>query len=341
MRKACLAILLLLAAVPFSFGQTSDEVVSLLYEIDEESTKFGREIVLIEEFNFGIPGGKNWLVEWESSRNIHPIIYAVDINTKETLFSEFVVGSITKNDVFGYDSYYQSLPGHTMNGGFFQIGDFNGDGLDEILYFWFGAGGPSVEITGFDPEKWGMELLFSQAFDEDRELPPVKFVTYKGMRGFMLRRGDGYQVAGGPDWVPEPPSPQAGKWFFYTWDGEQRTFVEIGEVGETLIESEWQPTTETAQTENRETEIEPETTEQRNLEISKQEKAETQNPDLTNRDFAKQESVKTQNLDSSKHENPKSGSPVLMLAIIGGAILVSGIATIAVLAKRRKGKATK
>ena len=66
---------------------------------------------------------------------------------------------------------------------------------------------------------------------------------------------------------------------------------------------------------------------------------ETLNPDLTNRDFAKQENVETQNQEAANPENPKSSFPVLQFAVTGGAVLVSGIAAIAVFAKRRKGKA--
>ena len=55
------------------------------------------------------------------------------------------------------------------------------------------------------------------------------------------------------------------------------------------------------------------------------------------------ENVETQNLDSAnpEPENKKSGFPVLPFAITGGAVLVAGIVTIAVFAKRRKGKTTK
>jgi hypothetical protein len=349
MKKAFLAVLLLLATVPFSFGQTSDEVVSLLNEIDERSTKFGNEIASIEEFNFGIPGGKNWLVEWNNKERIVIFACVVDINNGEELF-RYHVGTVIIDDIHPLAPYFDELPGRTISGNY-KIGDFNSNGFDDILYFHMGAGGPKMEIIGFDPSKGEMALLFSGIFDDQHEGLPVKFITYKGMQGFMLLRGDGHPVAGGMGWVPEPPSPQAGKWFFYTWDGEQRTFVEIGEVDEALIESEWQPATAPAQTENLETEIEPETTEQQNREMPKQEKAETQNPDLTNRDFAKQENVETENLDSenmklenvetANPENTKRGFPVLQFAVTCGAVLVAGIAVAVVLEKRRKGKATK
>ena len=50
------------------------------------------------------------------------------------------------------------------------------------------------------------------------------------------------------------------------------------------------------------------------------------------------ENVETQNPDSAKQENQDNGFPVLPFAITGGVILVAGIVTTVVLAKRRKGK---
>ena len=73
----------------------------------------------------------------------------------------------------------------------------------------------------------------------------------------------------------------------------------------------------------------------------KPENVETENLDSAN---PEPENVETQNLDSVSPENGKGNFPVLMLSIIGGAVLVSGIAAIVVFtlfAKRRKGKAAK
>jgi len=57
---------------------------------------------------------------------------------------------------------------------------------------------------------------------------------------------------------------------------------------------------------------------------------ETQNPETANPES-----------DNGETENPKSGFPVLPLTITGSVILVSGIVTIAVLTKRKNGKAAK
>jgi hypothetical protein len=62
MKRTIDIMVLLLAVSVFSFGQEKEQVIALLYEIDENRTKYGDEIIHIEEFNFGIPGGvTGWL----------------------------------------------------------------------------------------------------------------------------------------------------------------------------------------------------------------------------------------------------------------------------------------
>ena len=75
---------------------------------------------------------------------------------------------------------------------------------------------------------------------------------------------------------------------------------------------------------------------------------ETPNPETQNQESVNAnppnpelENVDTASLETANLENPKSGFPVLPFAIIGGIILVLGIAVAVVLAMRRKGKAAK
>jgi len=73
------------------------------------------------------------------------------------------------------------------------------------------------------------------------------------------------------------------------------------------------------------------------------ENVKAQNPDSINANLPnpERENVEAQNPDFANLENKKGNFPVLPFAITGGAILVSGIAIITVLAKRKKGKAAK
>jgi len=96
------------------------------------------------------------------------------------------------------------------------------------------------------------------------------------------------------------------------------------------------PESENANPPNPEREnVETENPERKNME--------TQNLDLENQELENpdSENLKPENVETANSENTKSSFPVLMLAITGSAILVSGIAAIvvfALFAKRRKGK---
>ena len=129
-KKAYLTVVLILAAVPFSFGQTSDDAVSLLYEIDDRSTKFGDEITFIEEFNFGIPGGKNWLVEWEEEMTIEhgeerlyriSMIYVVDVDLRKILFREQFDAVINLKEVIPTPHITKTYPGKPLTMGDFRL----------------------------------------------------------------------------------------------------------------------------------------------------------------------------------------------------------------------------
>ena len=237
MKKEYIIVVLFFVASISSIAQTSDEVVAMLHSIDDRSTRFNNRIVSIsDEFNFGISGGINWLVGWEVTRGTLYFIYIVDIDAREIKFRHSL-GVADRGWVHPLAGNFEILPGRTI--GWLQIGDFNGEGFDMILNFHTGGGGPSIIITGFNPQTGSMDWVFFENFDDRYENSPIRFIKYRGMYGFMVREGDPPQVAGGPTWTPDPPNPRARRWFFYTWDREQFTFVEIGEVDETYIEGDW------------------------------------------------------------------------------------------------------
>jgi hypothetical protein len=233
--KRTLGIVILLLLTPsFLFCQDKEEVISLLNELDLRSTRFENEITFIDEFNFGIPGGSNWLVQWyqlEIGRSsITTMVYVVDTDTKEIKFRDFV--SLKSGDIPPYlFSYYQNLPGITIADGICQIGDFNDDGFDEIL----GLDASYMLIRGYDPQTNKIKSYCNLRYgdvDEGYSSPPVEFITYKGMYGFKLRYF-AYDVAGGPGYV-FTPEPKNGRWFFYEWDKGKREFVEIEEFVEEI-----------------------------------------------------------------------------------------------------------
>jgi len=247
MKKTCPVIVLLLVNTLFSFAQTSEQVVSLLHAVDNRSTGLGERIVFIEEFNFGIPGGINWLVEWEGTigllrptKAIQTFVYVVDAGANEIIFRQSVLETKDMSIIRLDASHLATLPGRTLGYGGFQIGDFNGEGLDMILDFSFPFGSilPSVDIHSFDPRTGGIEKVFSMPFDKYYEQLPVRFITYNEMQGFMLRFYAGYWGWDGENygWIPYA-GPRAGRWFFFFWDSGRREFVEAGEVNKAGTES--------------------------------------------------------------------------------------------------------
>ena len=218
-----LASLFLFISV-FSYSQDKEQVVSLLYDNDMERTRFGYEIVLIEEFNFGIPGGINWLVGWYwydggTRRNYTSLmVYVVDVEGKETKYRDPVL--LTSMEYPLYNLYYENFPGITINNGICQIGDYNGDGFYEILRLGPGTWGPQLDIQGYDPQTNKIKIFFSKTcalIDEGYGPPPVEFITYKGMKGFQV-------------FFP------VNKWFFYTWNEDRREYIEVEEVNPAYIE---------------------------------------------------------------------------------------------------------
>jgi hypothetical protein len=153
-------------------------------------------------------------------------MYAVDIDTWEIKFRAQVVGFIAVDDRPDH-SYYKNFPGVTRGDGTYQIGDFNGDGLDEKAAF-VGLGiYPAFSIVGYDPQENKVKnYCYIPCAYGGRS--PVEFIIYKGMQGFQLL----YYLpedARAPGQAPNP-DPKNGKWFFYAWDEGKREYVEVEEV---------------------------------------------------------------------------------------------------------------
>jgi len=169
MKRTIGIVVLLLTVSVFLFGQDKEQIMSLLYDIDEARTKYGDEITFIEEFNFGIPGGANWLVEWEiDGTHVATVMYVVDIDNMEIKFRDQIILRRIKNASPSFRSYYESFPGVTRGDGAYQVGDFNGDGFDKVLIFVAGNPGPTFDILGMNiplqylsEGVWGYDLIIN------------------------------------------------------------------------------------------------------------------------------------------------------------------------------------
>jgi hypothetical protein len=210
--------LLVFIITGFVLCQDKERVMALLYEEDISRTKYNEDIVFIEKINMGIPGGDNWLVEWYGNGNGRLImVYVIDKDYMEIREDFFILSSSSGPLYFTSYNVYQDLPGTTIDQGMCQVGDFNNDGLDEILIFAYGASYPTLQISGYDSKtnsyKWYCSFPFSLV-DVENGPSPVKFTTYKGIKGFKV-----YDLlSSGLPW-----------WYFCAWNAESREFEKIGE----------------------------------------------------------------------------------------------------------------
>jgi hypothetical protein len=210
--------------VVFSVPVTEEQMRDFLYENDEYLKKRKLEITFISKANFGIPGGDNWIVRF--SNNLL-LVYMINDNGVE---KRYVFASYDLEQESNFD-IMRDIPGTRIGNSTSSIGDFNGDGIDEIFHFAFGGNEFLIIINSYDAEKDDFVHYCAISFkliDRENGPAPVKFMTYNGMYGFKVYYFV-YELGFSPTYHPDP-SPRTNKWFFYTWDAEQRKYVEIEEV---------------------------------------------------------------------------------------------------------------
>jgi len=207
--------------------EEKEAVREIIIKNEQRIKNYNAKILFIEKANFGIPGGDNWIVL--VSDNI--ILFYVIIGDKieKRYFDKCF-------EIFKYSDFdiMQEIPGTHIGNTTSSFGDFNGDGKDEIFQYGFYGRAFIIRILAYNAEKDEIgedhdEIPFG-IVDKVNGPAPVEFMTYKGIYGFKVYH-ERLEVAGGEGWVPNP-DPKNDKWIFYTWDAEQRKYVEIGEVVE-------------------------------------------------------------------------------------------------------------
>jgi len=200
-----------------------------IYENDQYFQENNAEIDFIEKANFGIPGGDNWIVRLNS---LHILIYVINGDRIEedyygTVSGQYFVDQYPE-EVSEYD-IMRDIPGTHIPDGNASFGDFNGDGIDELFrYLYVKELGHNIDIFHYEPQRKGFVLcrIRFKIIDQEKGPAPVVFMTYRGMKGFKVYYSN-TESAG--QWVPDPDS-RNDKWIFYSWDEDQRKYVEIGEV---------------------------------------------------------------------------------------------------------------
>jgi hypothetical protein len=206
---------------------TEEEIIKeFIYINDKILKKEKSEIIFIEKANFGLSGGENWIVRL-NDRGI--IIYAI---SNKVIEKRFYLNSFNLKDKSDFNIMH-NIPGIHIGSSTSTFDDFNGDGINEIFEYGFYGWGSVIKIWGYDEEKNKFvsfcEIPF-KIIDKVNGPAPVEFMTYKEMYGFKVYYSNN-EVAGGIGWVSDP-DPNNYKWIFYTWDAEQKKYIEIGEVVE-------------------------------------------------------------------------------------------------------------
>lgn len=196
-----------------------DAISNYITKNERQITEYNARIIFISKANFGIPGGDNWIV-WLSSQVL--VVYAINDSgiVKRYTSTGFSLEEESRFDIM------RDIPGTRIGNLASSFGDFNGDGIDEIFEYGFYASTSEIIIQGYNAEKDDFVdfcRTIYKLIDRENGPAPVEFMTYNGMYGFKV-----YYFEYDPTYRSK--NPRHNKWFFYTWDAEQREYIEVGEV---------------------------------------------------------------------------------------------------------------
>jgi hypothetical protein len=206
-------------------------MIEYFYEKDNTIREKNQEIIFLEKANFGVPEGENWIVMLKNDSNsyCYAYVYSVDGDTLKKYDGVFVENFEDSINL----SITQDIPGKRLGNSFTFYGDYNGDGINEILYLDWGFYN-MLQIIGYDKEmdKFVFHCNISFALkDENNDPTPIKYKKYNGKYGFELMPIIYSEVVfNGTEWVAPEPHPDNGKWIYFAWDSLQRQYVRIGEI---------------------------------------------------------------------------------------------------------------
>ncbi|MDR2943219.1 MAG: hypothetical protein LBV17_11570 [Treponema sp.] len=211
----------------YASDEEIEEMKTFLYENDKYIKKYKVEITFISKANFGIPGGDNWIVRLSDS------FLPIYVRNGTTIERKYNLYSFNLEEYSNFN-IMRDIPGTRIGNSTSSIGDFNGDGIDEIFEYGFYGSGFLITFWGYDLGEddfvnyCGNIYLSFRLIDKYDGPAPAEFMTYKGMYGFKAYRFIS-DLGFSPTYHPDP-NPKNNKWFFYTWSAEQREYVEVGEV---------------------------------------------------------------------------------------------------------------
>jgi hypothetical protein len=226
MKHVFLFFFLLLLVNAIIFSDEYDDVKEILLTQDEESTRYREIITYLAKVNMGIPGGDNWIAEW----NNH-ILFCYAINSGKIVKRYLLTDNWYKKIPFTFD-IMKDIPGLQIDNSTYAIFDYNNDGVDEIFDYTFGASNPYILICGYDENiervKYYCQIPFWIISPENGPAP-VEFITYQGIAGFKIFCPTEGAVHPSKHAIEEVLS-----WYFFAWDEGSRQFVELAEIGEDI-----------------------------------------------------------------------------------------------------------
>ncbi|WP_461247680.1 hypothetical protein [Treponema sp. R6D11] len=219
MKKIILITAMALLIISPLFSDEYEDAKNLL--LKEE----GGDIVFLSKINLGIPG----VVSWIANRGRYTYIYNIDKSSNVTRLD--MIGIAKKSEMQAHhkiddvdlEFVFENIPGAPLGDKAAMIGDYNGDGNDEILCFDPLGPDETVNIYGYNTETNEMYFSFYYSYSIfNRECPlPVEFVNYQGVDGIKVNLLD---------------IEKNYCWVFVAWDKGSRKYVILAEKGKEDID---------------------------------------------------------------------------------------------------------
>jgi hypothetical protein len=175
------------------------EIIEIIKRYDAERARVS-SVYYIRKINMGIPGGDNWLVAWgniegdkATQTSSHLYVYILEKRAVRSCYKNAGFSATNPRGTITFD-IMDGIPGERIGEGAAAIWDYNKDGYDEVLSFFFGGIGNTFTITGYDPSEDKIVNYFDRSFeiiDKEKGPPPVQFLNYESEDGFIIYKTSG------------------------------------------------------------------------------------------------------------------------------------------------------